>query len=842
MRPRSVDRLFHRFAQARDPALLAAVFDATAPDIARLARYLAPDATSADDLVQATFVTAIESADQYDPDRELLPWLLGVLANHARHARRRAQRAIDPDRVHHAATTDPGEAAGQRELDALLTAAIDRLGEPYRPVLRLHLQQGMAPAEIARVLERPGATVRAQIARGLDRIRGLLPPAMTEPQTKTAPSRSLEAVRAAVLARLSSTAMHKAVPILTGALLMKTIAITGASAIALLLFLWQLNSNATPPAATDTAVRTTQDQPASTASAGVDRGETERTAIATPAAATPDPATSSAAVTAGRLRVRVRRERDGSVAPGVAVALHRLGAGAGLSDEPQVLATGDDGAALFEQLEPGTYFARMMQSDVGGRGGRVTAGDESVIQLELPRGLTVTGTVQDAAGRPVPGAAVLGMTTRPPHVLAHSGPAGEFRLHDLGPGMPLMAHAAGRVPSLVHQLPMAVGDSVEGEAAVVLTVGDAGREVRGTVRAAVTDEPVADALVAVLDPESTPRTDAAAPWRSPLWVRTDRDGRFVFEGVSLETQLLVAQGAGAGAPGATTLAAGNHAAYADIRLQEPATVLGSVFEDGAPRARVTVLLWASAPDQNFGIALNSFGMRRLTTNADGRFEASDLLPGEHEVKVIGRRGNQLHRELLRLAPGARQELSVHIGSGAPLHVLVQPASPGTGMPWMLMLHGVDAAGQPVIDIQPVPLSGRLELQTSAVPHRPRSVSLQLRLGGAHFVVVTEHVVPPGAAEVALEVAPARLPSARLNARLLTVDGRAAGGARVRLVGPGSSSKSRIGATADAQGHIDVGPLPPGEYQVIAADGNHLLRTVSLVQDRTEHAGDLRLPQ
>ena len=54
-------------------------------------------------------------------------------------------------------------------------AAIAELPEPYRPVLRLRLRYGHHPSEIAHALDRPAATVRSQLARGLSLLRRKLP-------------------------------------------------------------------------------------------------------------------------------------------------------------------------------------------------------------------------------------------------------------------------------------------------------------------------------------------------------------------------------------------------------------------------------------------------------------------------------------------------------------------------------------------------------------------------------------------------------------------------------------------------------------------------------------------
>jgi DNA-directed RNA polymerase specialized sigma24 family protein len=122
MNDRTLDRLFDRFRRQGDVAALGEVFDGTASELLRVGMFLSRSAAEAEDLLQATFVTAIERAGQYDGSRALLPWLLGILAHHARDARRRGQRAIDPGRLERAAPEDPHVAVEAAELERELLA------------------------------------------------------------------------------------------------------------------------------------------------------------------------------------------------------------------------------------------------------------------------------------------------------------------------------------------------------------------------------------------------------------------------------------------------------------------------------------------------------------------------------------------------------------------------------------------------------------------------------------------------------------------------------------------------------------------------------------------------
>ncbi len=172
------DRLFRRFRRRGDSEALAAVFDATAPDLLRLAHLLV-GADAAEDLVQATFVDAIEHCQRYDESRRVRPWLCGLLAMHARRLRRsraaeaKALRAAAPGRDDEGPPADRPAEAG--EISMRFDSALEELGEPYRSVARLHLREGLNAREIAERIGRPAGTVRTQIVRALERLRRELP-------------------------------------------------------------------------------------------------------------------------------------------------------------------------------------------------------------------------------------------------------------------------------------------------------------------------------------------------------------------------------------------------------------------------------------------------------------------------------------------------------------------------------------------------------------------------------------------------------------------------------------------------------------------------------------------
>jgi RNA polymerase sigma-70 factor (ECF subfamily) len=200
-----LDTLFARFRREKDPELLAEVFDRTAPRLLRLAIHLAGDPSEAEDLVQATFVTAIERAPSFDGSRPLVPWLLGILANHARSSGRKEQRAPDIDRLIAREQESPLEEAQRAEISGALAKAIDDLPEPYRQTLTLRLRHGMKPADIAHVLGKSPGAVRVRIHRGLEMLREKLPAGFAASAFWFVPRmRGLAAVRHVVVAKAAA--------------------------------------------------------------------------------------------------------------------------------------------------------------------------------------------------------------------------------------------------------------------------------------------------------------------------------------------------------------------------------------------------------------------------------------------------------------------------------------------------------------------------------------------------------------------------------------------------------------------------------------------------------------
>jgi len=143
--------------------------------ITRLRRFglaLCHNGQAADDLVQATLERAIIHADQRDPERDPLPWLMGIMHNlfvsERRQATRQTRHLQDWTDVAPVATS--GTAESRLELQQVL-GALMQLPEDQREAIWLVSVEGLSTDAAAARLGLPVGTLRSRLARGRDRLR-----------------------------------------------------------------------------------------------------------------------------------------------------------------------------------------------------------------------------------------------------------------------------------------------------------------------------------------------------------------------------------------------------------------------------------------------------------------------------------------------------------------------------------------------------------------------------------------------------------------------------------------------------------------------------------------------
>ena len=134
-------------------------------------RRICGDHQEAEDLTQETFIRAYRALDGYQPERitemSLQPWLWTIAMNLGRnHLRDRSRRPTFVEMTVESGTDDPepfDNAAWDRRLAGL--------NRNQRTAVVLRHVVGMGIEEISEVTGRPEGTVKADVHRGLARLR-----------------------------------------------------------------------------------------------------------------------------------------------------------------------------------------------------------------------------------------------------------------------------------------------------------------------------------------------------------------------------------------------------------------------------------------------------------------------------------------------------------------------------------------------------------------------------------------------------------------------------------------------------------------------------------------------
>jgi RNA polymerase sigma-70 factor (ECF subfamily) len=830
---RTVDRAFARFQRTGQAAALALVFDRTAPELLRLARHLAARGVAAEDLLQQTFVTAIEHKAGYDPTQPVLPWLVGILGNHARVARRRQQRAVDAARVRRADdAVDPAHEAAAAELAQELERTIDRLPEPYRPVLRLHLRHGLEPREIARSLERPDGTVRAQLHRGLDALGRLLPAGIGAAAGAHALPGGLASVRATVLQTcggLAGGAWGVATAFWMAIMVFDKKVWAGAAAALVCCVAAVVGFVAAPPppepagfAAAEPAVGGLVAPVAAEAPRAPERAAAAVAEPVVAAPAVPEPTDAFAT-----LCVRIV-DRDDTPIAGIGIGCSPGGVPS-LQPMPVLQATDATGQVTF-RIEPGRVYH--VEAECAGVLGSVQAASAATTTFTTyaVRGVHVTGRVLDADGAAVAGASVLahGLRVEGRNV-ATTDADGRFEVRHVSPRLELQARAAGHRASPIRAV---AGEPGSSESIELRLAG------RGCVLAGrVTNpdgRPAADVLVSFLPHVPSLPLGAAADERA-VQVRTGADGTFRTDEAPAGDVIVTAAGDGERtAPGGTRTTTGPRETFVELWLQVPAAVEGRLTERGEPLVDVVVSALAEPTTQPLSYLFNLLGMRMATTDVDGRFRLAGLAPGRVSARALRDGATQIAQATWELAAGDTKVWDVDV-AGHELCVRVEPAvPPGSGGRWFVMAR---RDGSMQASSQPANADGVVTFRQQQPGRYAVSVTSRAGIDGWFWLARIAAEVP--GPDVVVRVPAERLLTHELRGRVVDALGAGAAGQRlfVREVVDGDAP-SVANVTTGPDGAFVVAGLPPGRWQVFATDARGALSRLREVELAAGLAVDL----
>jgi RNA polymerase sigma factor (sigma-70 family) len=167
--------LLERFVSRRDEAAFELLVWRHGGMVWGACRRLLRDAHDAEDAFQATFLALARQAGSISKRAAVAGWLHRVASRTARHARAAAAKRARHERQ--AARRVPAVAADEAngdDLRSLLDEELNRLPERYRLPLVLCYLEGKTNEEAARHLGCPKGTVLSRLARGRQRLRGLL--------------------------------------------------------------------------------------------------------------------------------------------------------------------------------------------------------------------------------------------------------------------------------------------------------------------------------------------------------------------------------------------------------------------------------------------------------------------------------------------------------------------------------------------------------------------------------------------------------------------------------------------------------------------------------------------
>ncbi len=814
----SDDRDFARYRDTGDAEALAAVFDRVAPKLLLLASHWTHDVATAEDLVAVTFVQALRDAAKWDPRQPVVRWLAAILAHRGLDLKKRAAlRAHEPlmDDALPGREPTPLAAAMDQEVLDRVTTAVDGLQEPYREVLVLRLVHGLQPTAIAHTLGRPPATVRKQLERGLQRLRGALPASIAGVLAGLlSEGRGLAAMREVVLSAQRATLPPATTAAIGGMLMMKTVLITACAA-ALLLTAFLLRSAGHAPSPADSEVVNGRNAAPRVA-------DIEATPATTPPNRSPvaaEPVTDDACTAAIEVLVR---DGEGRPVSGIGTELlPRNGRDEDL--ETRQGTTDSGGIARFEELPSGSYHLTLAIGECDRTADAVlAAGQRQRIELCLPV-RRLHGRVVDPQGRPVPGARVLRcmrsspppnlwVASRQPAAVADASGGFTVAILDVRQVVALQARDDDHAESRVRIL---VSDSIEEPLVLQLEAEPA--RLPGTVT--LDGKPVRDAALALERPCRESRTDASLGVAAADHdARSNANGHFELSGIAPGDATLRIRARG-GAPQEIplTLVPGDNELAIDLR--PTACLHGRVLDqDGVPLAGVHV--WC--------------GHARTTTTDAGEFLFDCLAPGSTEVGAGHLDGYCARQQHVGLRTGERTDCEIRLEHLPVLSGRILDRA-GRGVAGLVITavrtdlrRGsyramADERGRLDVEFLRATTSGADgSFELPVMPgvdylldlHEPEQ---WLSIYGERF---GRFRAPRG--DIVLELQPGELATAFVAGRLVDGEGRpvtSAGfqvddGNRIGTVGSNTPGT----AHPDADGRFRIGPLPAREYTLHVGPG------------------------
>ena len=832
----SLSQLFRRYTDDGDVSALGEVFDRAAPELLRVARHLAGDEAAAEDLVQATFLAAIEHPERFDPSRELVPWLLGILANKARVARTTGARVPDPARLPGERIEDPETDAQLREFMGTLEKALERVPEAYRSVLHIHLAEGKTPEEIARELERSSDTVRVQLHRGLRHLRRRLPAgfALGGLVLVSAP-RGMQVMRAAVLERAASltgaVAAGSGAGGITGGVLVGKKILVAAFVIALASgSFWLLRERALPTIDTSAAESLAAELAASAESPSVSALEL---GTSEPTTTPPTRETLAASTDYGSIDLEWTWS-DGTPAAGIGIRGLPMGEEFPF-DHPIYGKTDGAGRVAFERIHAGPIE---LFTDRGGTSDWYKSSVErdrtTHARFVVRSGVEVRGRVLDPEDRPV-ASALVWLTPYSDDggvIVATSEVDGSYSIRDVDPTCFVFATASGFGGSELKRPPK--------QAHVAQDAPHLNLELRGgggSVEGIVSDpeaRPIAGAWIN-LRCSSTVEAGRQVSWPR-LWRLTETDGSYRFEGVRAGAAEVLVDAEGFAAWTGTTQVEAGRSARVDAHLESGFVVEGTVRDtDGKPAAGADV---GHGP----GIVSPKYVWRRnlaARTNAEGFYRLARIPAGSTELRIVHEDAERTSRATTSIAGRSGDVLSwdailqvsprivgrVVDDAGRPLAGWRVEVGTREEVDYFPRAASTDAEGRFVLRDCP-------DVLFTVAAYSPQDEGHDSRAAGAYL-----DEVRPGGGEVLLEVPKSNRPGAFLTGKLVDERGSPVEGVRIVVRSPTKPWNNQADPSPET-GSFRIGPFPAGEYELGLVRGGRPYMELPKIEVQADEEKDL----
>lgn len=790
--------------------------------VRRLARRLLRDDALAEDVAQETWIAALargpRSATEIGGERGVRAFLgqtakrIALRSIHRRRHREDRERSVARPELAREGPSSEEESALRRETLERVQGALLGMEEPFRETLLLHFYEQLAPGEISRRLGVPRDTVYSRIRRGLEHLRSRLARDLDDRGSNwslgllvlargadgTGPYLGNPVPGGAALATLGTGSLG------LGATLMSTPMKLAAGFVLLglgALCWWRppgiLADLGTSRVAEESRVGPGTPRDPEDSEPG-DRRVAEAPVEAPARAETP--ATSTGPAT-GRLVLEVLYRDTGLPAVGRRFDLLEWNrSNPGL--HARLLETDAHGTAEADDLVPG---AVLIYDRIGGSTrAEILAGEETLLQHEVPRGIDLEGTVVDSDGHPVPGARIwlseYGSEDEG-SIVAQGDGQGRFELRCVGPHRSIGALAEGFAPTRLHGIDGNPGDRLE----ITLSLPGPGGWIEGFV-GSLDGTPLGG-----IEVRAVATGTGGAPVANPDGVRlgrtcpgaavSDATGRFELDSLPVgPIRIWTVSPDHAPHVEELDLRAGE-VERLELRLEPAGRLVGTVTDSGGrgvEGARVETGDWGR-PDHAW-----------TRSGADGAYTLEPLAPGLLDIRVslddVGSLDAQV--EVLageptpwnpRLDPGLILEGTVLRGSGEPwagaeLRALSFHTRPGTRSLWSRELE-LDSEGG---------------FRILACPEGPLVLELFERPGSAVSLGRRKDVYP-GGDPIQWTLHDGAEPSARVHGSVRTPRGEPLGGAIwIHRRGGGVSLRENLESST---GRFDFGPLPSGSYNL-----------------------------